>query len=68
MNEDLEHMLDMLEMTCESACDAYEPHKAWPDIQKKIQEIRTYLESKEITDPQRKCTDDTHHFKGCDCW
>ncbi len=68
MDDQLEQMLDTLEIICEGACFAYRPYDAWPEIEKKLQELRSYLESKDITDPKRKCVDDTHHFKGCDCW
>jgi hypothetical protein len=33
-----------------------------------MKDLKDYLATKEITDPQRRCTDKTHHFKGCDCW
>lgn len=44
MDENLDHMLEMLEMNCEDALNAYQPYRAWPEIQKKIQEIREYIE------------------------
>lgn len=67
MDQTLEHLFEMLEMNCEDALNAYQPYRAWPEIQKRIQEIKDYLATKDITDSNRKCTDKTH-FKGCDCW
>lgn len=67
MDENLESMIDVLEILCESACDAYEPQKCWPGIEKQINDIREYLKDKNITNANRKCVGVTH-FMNCDCW
>lgn len=48
-------------MNCEDALNAYQPFKAWPEIEKKIQEIKEYI--KNTSD----CSNSNHHAAGYDC-
>lgn len=66
MNEELTRLFEDIEEAAEKAsmccgCNMFA-------IDNAIQALADYLSTKEITDPQRKCVDKTHHFKGCDCW
>jgi hypothetical protein len=61
MDETLTQMLDVLEILCESACDAYEPYKCWPGIEKQIKEIKEYIQV------LSRCSNENHHTAGYDC-
>jgi hypothetical protein len=61
MDEHLESLLDTLEIICEGACFAYKPYGAWPEIEKKIQEIKEYIKV------SSRCSNENHHTAGYDC-
>lgn len=66
MNADLRHMFEIVDDLIDDI--AFTTNADMHEVRNRLGDIKDYLEGKDITDPQRKCTDMAHHFKGCDCW
>lgn len=66
MNEELAGLIREVEIAVEGLAERFDVPIFY--FTNSMDDLKEYLATKDITDPQRKCTDKTHHFKGCDCW